>query len=116
LQKRKKKKKNMTFLFVWDKVSYTGSFLVVFPCLHMLYPQLVYLLQLSTFYFSLCLMVVSASLRFLNSQSVTQWRNELKSFQRKKFKWLKNTWKNSHHPWPKEMQIKTTLKISSHSC
>jgi hypothetical protein len=25
------KRENMTFLFVWDKSSYTGSFLVVFP-------------------------------------------------------------------------------------
>jgi hypothetical protein len=47
LQERKDKKKNMTFLFVWYKVSHTGSFPVVFP--------------------GLCLMVVSASLRFLYS-------------------------------------------------
>jgi hypothetical protein len=31
-------------LFVWDKCSYTGSFLMLFPCKHVLQPQLVYLL------------------------------------------------------------------------
>jgi hypothetical protein len=30
-KKRKDKEKNMTFLLVWDKGSYTGSFLVIFP-------------------------------------------------------------------------------------
>jgi hypothetical protein len=40
----------MTFLLVWDKDSYAGSFLVTFPCMYVLYPQLVYLLYLhSTF-------------------------------------------------------------------
>jgi hypothetical protein len=34
LQKRKDKKKNMMFLFVSDKGSYTGSFLVVFLCMY----------------------------------------------------------------------------------
>jgi hypothetical protein len=31
----------MTFLLVWDKNSYTGSFFVIFPCIYPLYPQLV---------------------------------------------------------------------------
>jgi hypothetical protein len=30
-------------LFAWDTGSYTGSFFVVFPCIFVLYPQLVYL-------------------------------------------------------------------------
>jgi hypothetical protein len=43
-KKRKEKKKNMTFWLVWDKYSYTRSFLVIFPCIYVFYPQLVYLL------------------------------------------------------------------------
>jgi hypothetical protein len=54
----------MTFLLVWDKDSYTGSFLVMFPCIYVLYSQLAYLLWLSTFCHSPFLMVGSASLRF----------------------------------------------------
>jgi hypothetical protein len=67
LQKRKDKKKNKTFLLVWYKSGYTGSFLVIFPCVYVLYPQLVYLLWLSIFYLSPFLMMVSAGLRFLYS-------------------------------------------------
>jgi hypothetical protein len=36
LYKRKDLKKNMTFLFVCDIGSYTGHFLVVFPCVDVL--------------------------------------------------------------------------------
>jgi hypothetical protein len=36
LQNRKEKKKNMTFMLVWGKDSYTGSFLVIFPCIYVL--------------------------------------------------------------------------------
>jgi hypothetical protein len=43
-KKRKDKEKNMTFFPVWCKSSYIGSFLVVFPCMYVLYTQLVYLL------------------------------------------------------------------------
>jgi hypothetical protein len=39
----------MTLLLIWDKGSYTGSFLVVFPCVFVLQPQLVYLLKFSSF-------------------------------------------------------------------
>jgi hypothetical protein len=31
-------------LLVWDKGSFTRSFLVVFPFIYVLYPQLVYLI------------------------------------------------------------------------
>jgi hypothetical protein len=33
--RRKWKKKKMTFLLVWDKGSYTGSFLMLFPCINL---------------------------------------------------------------------------------
>jgi hypothetical protein len=42
-EKTKDKKKNMTFLLVWDKYSCTGSFFVLFPCIYVLQPQLVHL-------------------------------------------------------------------------
>jgi hypothetical protein len=29
-------KRNMTLLLVWDKDSYTGNFLVLFPCMYVL--------------------------------------------------------------------------------
>jgi hypothetical protein len=35
----------MTFLFIWDKGSYRGvAIYMLFPCIYVLYPQLVYLL------------------------------------------------------------------------
>jgi hypothetical protein len=33
----------MAFLLVWDKDSYTGSSLVLFPCMYVLHHQLVHL-------------------------------------------------------------------------
>jgi hypothetical protein len=30
------KRKKMKFLLVWDKDSYTGRFLVIFPCMYVL--------------------------------------------------------------------------------
>jgi hypothetical protein len=33
-QKREDKMKNMTFLLVWDKSSYTGSFLMIVSCIY----------------------------------------------------------------------------------
>jgi hypothetical protein len=45
-----RKKKTWHFLLVWDKDSYTGSFLVIFPCLYVLYsttglfPVIIYIL------------------------------------------------------------------------
>jgi hypothetical protein len=43
-QNIKGKKRNMVFLLVWDKVSYTKSFLVLFPCIYILQLQLIHLL------------------------------------------------------------------------
>jgi hypothetical protein len=33
----------MTFLLVWNKDSYTGRFLMLFLCTHVLQPQMVHL-------------------------------------------------------------------------
>jgi hypothetical protein len=44
----KDKKRNITFLLVWDKDTYTGSFLVLFPCICVLQPQLFHLFQSSS--------------------------------------------------------------------
>jgi hypothetical protein len=38
----------MVFLLVWNKDSYTGRFLVLFPNIHVLPPQLVHLFQSSS--------------------------------------------------------------------
>jgi hypothetical protein len=34
--RRKRKNNKMTFLLLWDKGSYIGSFLVIFPCIYVL--------------------------------------------------------------------------------
>jgi hypothetical protein len=47
MQKRKEKK--ITFLLVCDKSSYTGNFLVIFPCIYVMQQQLVHLLYFSSF-------------------------------------------------------------------
>jgi hypothetical protein len=57
------KKKRMTFLLIWDKDSY----MVIFSCIKVLWPQLVHLLYFYSFYLSPFLMVVSTSLNFLYS-------------------------------------------------
>jgi hypothetical protein len=44
----KEKTRNMTFLLVWDKDSYTESFLIFFPCIYVLQSQLVHLYQSSS--------------------------------------------------------------------
>jgi hypothetical protein len=44
----KDNKKNMTFLLVWNKDSYTGRFLVLFPCICVLQLKLVHLYHTSS--------------------------------------------------------------------
>jgi hypothetical protein len=39
----KNKIRNMMFLLIWNKDSYTGVFLVLFPCIYILQPQLIHL-------------------------------------------------------------------------
>jgi hypothetical protein len=69
--------KNMTFLLIWDKGSYTGSFLVIFPCMYVLLHQLFYLFYFSSFYLSPFLMVVSDSLRILYSFLYREYINHI---------------------------------------
>jgi hypothetical protein len=54
----------MAFLLVWDKDSYTGRFLVLFSCIYVLQPQLVYPYQSSPLIPNLLSMVALASLSF----------------------------------------------------
>jgi hypothetical protein len=63
----KDKKNNMKFSLVWDKVSYTGSCLVLFPCIYVLQPQLVHLFQFPSLLPSPFPMVAPGSLWFLYS-------------------------------------------------
>jgi hypothetical protein len=63
----KDNKKNMAFLLVWDKDSYTGRFFVLFPCICVLQPKLVHLNQTSSLLLSPLPIVASASLRLLYS-------------------------------------------------
>jgi hypothetical protein len=50
----KDKNRNMAFLLVWDKDSYTGCFLVLFPWICVLQLQLVHLFQSSSLLPSPC--------------------------------------------------------------
>jgi hypothetical protein len=61
----KDEKGNVELLLVQDKDSYTGSFLVLMPCMYVLQPQLVPLFQSFSLLPSPLLMVAPASLRFL---------------------------------------------------
>jgi hypothetical protein len=45
----KRRIKKMMFLLIWDKGFNTGSFLVTFPWMYVLYPQLVHLLYFNSF-------------------------------------------------------------------
>jgi hypothetical protein len=62
LYEEKRKKLKMIFLLVGDKGRYPESFLVIFPCIYVLQPQLVHYLKFSSFYFSPFLIVLSTSL------------------------------------------------------
>jgi hypothetical protein len=63
----KGKKRNIVFLLVWDKDSYTGRFLVLFLGIYVLQPQLVHLYQSSLLLPSPLPTVAPASLTFLYS-------------------------------------------------
>jgi hypothetical protein len=60
-------KKDMAFLLVWDKDSYTERFLALLPCTCVLQPELVHLYQISSLFPSHLPIVVSVSLRLLYS-------------------------------------------------
>jgi hypothetical protein len=63
----KDKKKNIAFLLVWDEVSSTGRFFVLFLYIYILQPKLVHLYQTSSLLSSPFPTVASASLRLLYS-------------------------------------------------
>jgi hypothetical protein len=58
-------KRNMAFLLALDKDCYTWNFLVLFPYMYVLQPQLAHLYKSSSLFPSPLPMVVPASLRFL---------------------------------------------------
>jgi hypothetical protein len=60
-------KKNMEFLLVWDKYSYTEIVIVLFPCIYVLQSKLVHLYQTTSFFPSPLPIVASASLGLLYS-------------------------------------------------
>jgi hypothetical protein len=55
----------MAFLLLWDKESYTGRLLMLFPCICILQPKLVHLYQTSSLLPSPFPIVASVSSRFL---------------------------------------------------
>jgi hypothetical protein len=57
----------MVFLLIWDKNSYTGRFLVLFPCIDVLQPQVVHLYQSTSLSLSPLPIVALANLRLLYS-------------------------------------------------
>jgi hypothetical protein len=79
-EKTKDHKRNITFLLVWDKDSYTGSLLVLFPCICVLPPQLVHLFLSSSLLPNLLPMVSEASFRFLYSFLYREHINHIQVF------------------------------------
>jgi hypothetical protein len=76
----KDKKRNMAFLLVWDKGSYTRRFLVLFPCIYVLQSQLVHLYQSSSLHSSPLPMVAPTSLKFLYSLLYREHINHIQVF------------------------------------
>jgi hypothetical protein len=70
----------MTFLLVYDKAGYTGSFLVFFPCMYVLQPQLVGHFQSSSLFPSPLPSVALASLRFLYAFLYSEYINLIQVF------------------------------------
>jgi hypothetical protein len=70
----KNNKKNMELLLAWDKDSYIGRFLVLFPCVYVLQSKFVHLYQSSLLLPSLLPIVALASVRlrysFLYSEHI----------------------------------------------
>jgi hypothetical protein len=67
----------MEFLLVCDKDSYTGIFLVLFPCICVLQLKLFHLYQTSSLLPSPLLIVASASLRLLYSLPYSEYINHI---------------------------------------
>jgi hypothetical protein len=73
-------KKNMVVLVVWDKDSYIGRFLMLFPCMCVLQPKLVHLYQTSSLLPSPPSIVASISLRLLYSFLYREHINHIQHF------------------------------------
>jgi hypothetical protein len=74
-------KKNIAFLLVWDKDSYIGRFLLLFPCTCVLQPQLIHLKQTSSLLPSpLPIVAIVASLRLLYLFLYSEHINHLQVF------------------------------------
>jgi hypothetical protein len=70
-------KKDIVFLLVWDKDSYTERFLVLLPCTCVLQPTLVHLCQTSPVLPGSLPIVASASLRLLYSNLYSEHINHI---------------------------------------
>jgi hypothetical protein len=71
-------KKDITFLLLWHKDSYTERFLALFPCICVLQPTLVHLYQTSSLLPSHLPIMSTASLRLLYS---LLWSGHINYFQ-----------------------------------
>jgi hypothetical protein len=76
----KHNKKYMAFLLVWNKDSYVGRFLVLFPCIYVLEPKLVHLNQTSSLLLSPLPIVALASLRLQHSLLYSKHINHIQVF------------------------------------
>jgi hypothetical protein len=74
------KMRNMAFLLVWYKDNYTGSFLVLFPCMYVLQLQLIHLFQSSSLLPSPLPVVALASLKFRYSFLYSEHIKHIKVF------------------------------------
>jgi hypothetical protein len=75
----KDKKKNIVFLLIWDKDSYTGR-CMLWPCIYVVQPKLVHFYQTSSLLSGPLPIVASASLKFLYSMSTSTTFKFLVSF------------------------------------
>jgi hypothetical protein len=79
-EKRKDSKKNMEFLLVWDKDSYTGRFFMLFPYTYVLQANLLHLYLTSSLLPSPLPILASASLRLLHSFLHSEHINHIQVF------------------------------------
>jgi hypothetical protein len=70
----------MTFLLVWGKDSYSGKFLVLFPCIYALQPTLVHFYQTSSLLPSPLTIIALASLRLQYSLPYSEHINHIQAF------------------------------------
>jgi hypothetical protein len=94
----------MEFLVVWDKDGYTGRFLVLFPCIYVLQPQLVHPYQSSSLFPSPLPIVASASLRLLYSFLYSEHINHIQDFGFLPFPYSSHAW-TPFSVWPMSNNI-----------